>query len=141
MGEIMPTLHALIVEDELLIGLELQTQLAELGFGSFAFAGTARQAVEQACLQCPDLVTLDMILLDGDGGEAADAIGAACGPVPLIYVTGDAKSATARRPQAVVLEKPVVTAALAAALFRARAQLGVSERTTEERHGTVTAPR
>ncbi|HTI66963.1 MAG TPA: response regulator [Caulobacteraceae bacterium] len=117
----MAELHALIVEDELLIGLGLQSMLADLGFSSFAFAGTARQALEQAQLQCPDLVTLDMRLLDGDGFEASDAIQEACGPLPVVYVTGDAAMAS-KRPGAVVLEKPVTTAALGAALERARVQ-------------------
>lgn len=119
----MPDLHALIVEDELLIALGLQSMLGELGFASFAFAGTARQALEQAELQTPDLVTVDVGLLDGDGYEAVDAIQAARGPVPVIYVTGDS-GAGARRPGAVVLEKPVSTHTLAAAMVRAREQIG-----------------
>ena len=141
MVDVMPELHALIVEDELLIGLGLQTQLAELGFESFAFAGTARQALEQARLHCPDLVTLDMGLLDGDGVEAAEAIRAACGPLAVIYITGDSAAAAARRPGAVILDKPVTTAALSGALLRARAQIAVLARSPAERHGTVTAPR
>jgi CheY-like chemotaxis protein len=115
----MAGLHALIVEDELLIGLGLQAMLSELGFVSFAFAGTARQALEQARLHCPDLVTLDMRLLDGDGFQASDAIEAECGPIPVIYVTGDATT-VASRSGAVVLEKPVTTGALHAALGQAR---------------------
>ncbi|OYX34156.1 MAG: hypothetical protein B7Y99_06060 [Caulobacterales bacterium 32-69-10] len=113
--------HALIVEDELLVALGLQSMLSELGFVSFAFAGTARQALEQARLQTPDLMTVDVGLLDGDGFEAVDAIEAACGPVVAIYVTGDS-AASSRRPGAVVLEKPVAVHTLAAALSRARAQ-------------------
>ena len=119
----MSELHALIVEDELLVALGLQSMLTELGFGSFAFAGTARQALEQARMQAPDLMTVDVGLLDGDGFEAVDAIEAACGPVAAIYVTGDGE-VSARRPDAVVLEKPVATHSLAAAVSRARAQAG-----------------
>jgi CheY-like chemotaxis protein len=117
----MPGLHALIVEDELLVALGLQSMLGELGFDSFAFAGTARQALEQARLHIPDLMTVDVGLLDGDGFQAVDAINAACGPVAAIYVTGDG-AASSRRPDAVVLEKPVAPHALASALSRARAQ-------------------
>jgi CheY-like chemotaxis protein len=141
-GDIMPELHALLVEDELLIALDLQSMLSELGFTSFAFAGTARQALEQAQMQSPDLVTVDLGLLDGDGFEAVDAIQAACGPVAAIYVTGDSDVAL-RRPEAVVLQKPVATHALAFALLRARAaadraRLGGDP---DDRHGTVTGPR
>jgi CheY-like chemotaxis protein len=136
----MPGLHALIVEDELLIGLGLQSMLADLGIESFAFAGTARQALEQAQLQCPDLLTVDVGLLDGNGFEAVDAIQAACGPLPVIYVTGDGAAAK-RRPGAVVLEKPVSQAALGAALSRARAEADRRRRSGDppDRHGTVTA--
>lgn len=123
----MPGLHALIVEDELLVALGLQSMLGELGFDSFAFAGTARQALEQARLQIPDLMTVDVGLLDGDGFEAVDAIEAACGPVAAIYVTGDSY-ASSRRPEAVVLEKPVASHSLAAALSRARERAGRSPR-------------
>ena len=119
----MSGFHALIVEDELIVALGLQSMLVELGFGSFAFASTARQALEQAQLQTPDLITVDVGLLDGDGFQAVDAIQAACGPVVAIYVTGDS-AASSRRPEAVVLEKPVSTHTLAAALSRARARAG-----------------
>ena len=112
--------HALIIEDELVIALGLQAQLAELGYGSFAFASTDQQAVEQARLQCPDLVTVDIGLLDGNGIDAIDAVLQACGPLPVIYVTGDGQAARAT-PGAVVVEKPVSDHALAMALIRAKA--------------------
>jgi CheY-like chemotaxis protein len=114
--------HALIIEDELLIGLELQAQLSQLGYGSFAFAGAEQQAVEQAALRCPHLVTVDVTLLDGDGVDAIDEVLRLCGPLPVIYVTGDGESLMRRRPDAVVVEKPVSDAALAFALTRAKAQ-------------------
>src|ERR1700761_5471530 len=80
--------HALIVEDELIIGMGLQSLLTEFGFETFAFASTERQAVEQAKLRCPDLVTVDIGLMAGDGATAMQAIEAECGPLPALYVTG-----------------------------------------------------
>lgn len=115
--------HALIIEDELLIGLGLQAQLSELGYGSFAFAGTEQQAVEQAGLRCPHLVTVDVGLLDGDGVDAIDKVLRMHGPLPVIYITGDGAGLTQRRPDAVMVEKPVSSAALAFALTRAKRQL------------------
>ena len=113
--------HVLIIEDELLIGLGLQAQLSELGYGSFAFASAERQALEQALLKCPDLVTVDVGLLDGRSGvDAVERILQHCGPLPVIYVTGDA-GAVPRHVGAVVLEKPVSSAARAAAVARAKA--------------------
>lgn len=130
--------HALIVEDELLIGIGLQAMLADQGFGSFAFASTARQALEQAQVRCPDLVTVDLGLLDGDGFEAVEAISAFCGPVPMVFVTGNAVAAAART-NAVVLEKPVFPLTLAQAVAKARDQVGLVEFKPAPplRHGTV----
>lgn len=119
MAELDQRPHALIVEDELIIALGLQAQLSALGFRSFSFASAVRQAVEQAERVCPDLVTVDVGLLDGSGLDAAEAILQVCGPLPVIYVTGDPKRA-ARAAPGLVLEKPVSDRALAEALRQAR---------------------
>ncbi len=111
--------HALIVEDELIIALGLQAQLSDLGFKSFSFASAVRQAVEQAELVCPDLVTVDVGLLDGSGLDAVEAILQVCGPLPVIYITGDRTAAPHGAP-VVVLEKPVSDHALSEALRHAR---------------------
>jgi DNA-binding response OmpR family regulator len=66
--------HVLIVEDEMLIGIDVLNCLATLGFGTFAFASAEAQALEQARLRRPDLVTIDVGLLDGDGLSAAQAL-------------------------------------------------------------------
>jgi DNA-binding response OmpR family regulator len=116
----MPTpdgLHALIIEDELLTGMGLQSMLSRMGYGTFAFASTQSQALEQARLQRPDLVTVDVSLLDGDGLEAARNIVDALGPVPVMFVTGD-PAAVNGLDGATVLEKPVTPGILAAAVER-----------------------
>ncbi len=112
-------LHALIIEDEIIAGVGMQLVLSDLGFDSFAFAGTANQALEQALLRKPDLVTVDVRLLAGDGIEAAHRIFGAIGRAPTVYVTGDPK-ALAHRPDAVVVEKPYGPADMARAYERAR---------------------
>ena len=109
--------HALIVEDELIIAVGLQSLLAEFGFTSFAFASTERQALEQARLCCPDLITIDLGLMAGDGAAAMRAIDDECGPLPVIYVTGS-PTAVADARAAAVLAKPVSRAALAEVLRR-----------------------
>jgi two-component system, response regulator PdtaR len=105
--------HALIIEDELVIGMEMQSVLSGLGFSSFAFASTAHQALEQARLRRPDLVTADVALLDGDGLDACAALEAACGPLPIICVTGQ-PDAVAGQGRALVI-KPFTAADIARA--------------------------
>jgi len=112
-------LHALIIEDEIIAGVGMQLVLSDLGFDSFAFAGTAHQALEQALIRTPDLVTVDVRLLDGDGVEAARQIHRLIGPAPTVYVTGDPK-ALAGRVDAVVVEKPYGPEDMARAFQRAR---------------------
>ena len=110
--------HALIVEDELLIGLGMQAMLEPFGFDSFAFASTGAQAMEQLRLAPPDLVTLDLGLLHGDGASVAHAIAAERPGLPVIFVTGDADAAR-ELPGAVVVEKPVAEGDFARAMARA----------------------
>ena len=109
-----PSRHALIIEDEMLVGMGMQAMLAEIGFDSFAFASTARQALDQARLRRPDLVTADVALLDGDGLEACRALEAECGPLPTIYVTGQDLSRVGG-PDLTVVAKPFTVADIAAA--------------------------
>jgi DNA-binding response OmpR family regulator len=81
-------LHALIIEDDLVSGLGMQMALAPLGFTSFAFASTASQALEQARLRRPDLMTVDINLLHGDGPQAVREIESVLGDLAVLYVTG-----------------------------------------------------
>jgi CheY-like chemotaxis protein len=110
--------HALIIEDELIVGLDLQAQLAELGYDSFSFAATEAQALEQARLNPPDLITADMALLAGDGASAVEAILAECGPAPVIYISGD-RTRLDRLVGKTTVEKPVTPARLAEAVHEA----------------------
>jgi response regulator NasT len=110
-------LHVLIIEDEMLVGMDMVHHLSGIGFDSFAFAGTEAQALEQARLKRPDLVTVDVRLLDGDGRSAAGALEREHGELAVIYVTGDPK-ALADAPDLVVVEKPFGRPELEAACRR-----------------------
>ena len=109
-----PQQHALIIEDEMIVGMGMQSVLAEIGFGSFAFASTAYQALEQARLRRPDLVTADIGLLDGDGLAACRALQAEFGPLPIIYVTGQAADLD-QEPGLTVVAKPFTAADIVSA--------------------------
>ena len=115
---VVETGHALIIEDDMIVGLDLQSQLGALGFSSFAFASTSAQAAEQASLRRPDLATVDVGLLDGDGLAAVRAVEALCGPTPTVFITGDPERALEAHPERVVLSKPFGPAALRLAVQR-----------------------
>ena len=109
-----PNLHALIIEDEMLVGMGMQSVLAQIGFSSFAFASTAAQALEQGRLRRPDLVTADIGLMDGDGLAACRALEAELGQLPIIYVTGQ-PSDLSGEPAATVVSKPFTASDIATA--------------------------
>ena len=84
-------MHALIVEDEYLIGRDIQDRLAELGFTDFTFARSEDAAMLAATgPEKFDLVTADVRLLPGDGVKAAEAIHTAKG-TPLVFITAYAE--------------------------------------------------
>jgi CheY-like chemotaxis protein len=116
-------LHALIIEDDLVTGLGMQIALTPLGFSSFAFASTALQALVQAQLRRPDLMTVDINLLHGDGPQAVRAIENLLGDLTVLYVTGAPDSAPALGGRQVIC-KPFGLADVHAAYARAR-RMGV----------------
>jgi len=64
-------LRVLVVEDETLVGMGLQDQLARLGHDVVAQAASAAEALERFRQLQPDLVLLDVRLNGGDGIELA----------------------------------------------------------------------
>jgi DNA-binding response OmpR family regulator len=114
-------MHAFIIEDEYLIGQSLQDMLEGLGFTSFSFARSEDAAVMGAAEQTIDLITADVRLLPGDGVKAVEAIRASRN-VPVIYITGYKEELEERVPSAVVIQKPVKEAELAATVARPRAR-------------------
>ena len=81
------TVGILIVEDEVLVALELQSHLQGLGYKIVDTITSGATAVKQARALQPDLVLMD-IRLDGsmDGIEAARQIRAAQ-DIPIIFLT------------------------------------------------------
>lgn len=112
--------HVLIIEDDALVALELQTLLRERGATSFAFAETEAEAVAEARLRPPELITSDVKLRVGMGPRAVQTIHAELGPVPVIFITGTPELCEPCEPPGLVLSKPFLEPALADA-FRALA--------------------
>lgn len=98
-------MHALIIEDQFLTAQLIEDQLRELGYHSFAFAMDEEEAVAEALIRCPDLITSDVQLSQGCGIDAVKRICAET-PIPVLYITGVAATVRARCPLAVVIQKP-----------------------------------
>lgn len=64
--------HALIIEDNMIVGHAIEQQLAHAGFRSFDHAWTETQAFEHAGARLPDLIVV------GDGMEEGAALEVAC---------------------------------------------------------------
>ncbi|MHB8283663.1 MAG: response regulator [Caulobacteraceae bacterium] len=99
--------HVLIIEDEALVALHLELILADLGATSFSFAETEAEAVEQARLRLPALITSDVRLRQGTGPRAVEAIIAEFGHVPTIFITATPEECEPCEPPHRVFGKPV----------------------------------
>lgn len=87
----------LIVEDEGLVGLDLQLRLERLGFQVVGLVDTAVDAVRATREQTPDLVLMDIrIHGEPDGVDAAREITTRFS-TPVVFLTGNADEATMRR--------------------------------------------
>lgn len=111
-------MHVLIIEDDFLTALFLGEILSGLGFDSCAFAATEAEAVAAAMQRCPDLITADVRLQDGNGISAVRAI-CAENAVPVVYVTAS-RGDVAHLPDAIIVDKPVGEHLLRAAVAAAR---------------------
>ena len=87
----MPT--ALIIEDEALIALDLQTELQGLGFDVVGVARTGAEAVALLRNGAPDIAIVDLMLNgDASGARLAETLSAR-GVRVLIVSGGDARQA------------------------------------------------
>jgi two-component system, response regulator PdtaR len=116
----MKALRILVVEDDALIGMLVADVLTEMGHEVCAIAATEATAVT-AALRCnPDLMIVDARLGKGSGVSAVEKI-LRTGFVPHVFVSGDISSVRARRPDAVLIQKPFREPELARAIRRALA--------------------
>jgi DNA-binding NtrC family response regulator len=91
----------LIVEDQAIVAIDIQSQLEGLGYSVLGIANSAAEAVEQAAALAPDLVLMDVHLGDGpDGIEAAGQIRQRVGS-PIVFLTAYIDPATLKRAQQV----------------------------------------
>jgi DNA-binding response OmpR family regulator len=112
-------MHALIIEDEFLTAQLIEDRLRTLGYTSFSFAMDEEEAIAEALIRCPDLITSDVQLASGCGVDAVQRI---CDekPIPVLYITGTAQTVLDRCPWAVVINKPFGMADLREGVRQAR---------------------
>ena len=115
-------MHALIIEDEIMIAAAIEFVLRDCGFDSFDIASTSIDAIRAAARRCPNLITADITLAGGHGIEAIRMI---CQKpaIPVIFITGHAAAQVRGQvPDYPVLTKPfseqTLTYAVAASLGR-----------------------
>ncbi|WP_020177336.1 response regulator [Methyloferula stellata] len=114
----MKGLRVLIAEDDALIGMLLAETLEEMGHEVCAIEATEADTVTAAVRYRPDLMILDVRLANGNGISAVEEI-LHTGFVPHFFISGDRSEVLARRPGAVVIQKPFREPDLAWAIQRA----------------------
>ena len=114
-------MHALIIEDEFLVALNIEDSLEALGFTSHETVATEEKAVVTARRHTPDLITADVRLLKGSGITAVQRI-LREQTVPVVFITGNVEVVRQEMPEAVVVSKPFGEEALRRAVAVARAK-------------------
>ena len=67
-------MHALIIEDEILIAMAIEDALRGCGYSSFDLAISSRKQSRPRRRRCPDLITADVELRPGSGIDAVQSI-------------------------------------------------------------------
>ena len=93
----MTQARILIVEDEIIVAMDLQHELTDLGYRVIDLVSSGPAAVEKAAQTRPDLVLMDIRLTgDMDGIEAAEQIRTTLN-LPVVYLTAYADDDTLGR--------------------------------------------
>jgi CheY-like chemotaxis protein len=109
-------LRVLVVEDEVMVSLELQDILLELGCGIAGAAGRLREARALAHEADCDLAVLNIDLCGDRADDVADLLAAR--GVPFIFATGYGEERIAERHRsAPLVEKPYTSELLRRALL------------------------
>jgi DNA-binding response OmpR family regulator len=97
--------HALIIEDELLLAFSVEEAVRDIGYSTVEIATSVAGAVQAAGKQCPDLIVADHRIIDGTGTDAVLAI--CCErAIPVVFVTSSGPEVQERLPNAVIVQKP-----------------------------------
>lgn len=85
----MKSIRILIVEDEFMIAMSLETELIEAGYDVIKIVTSGEKAVETAQIESPDVILMDIGLAGKlDGIEAAEKIQSVSPQISIIFMTG-----------------------------------------------------
>jgi len=102
--------NILIVEDERIVSMEMESYLTKLGYNIISICSDADSAYESAISNPVDLILMDIYLIDSDGIEATSRIKKIKPDIPVIFLTAHMDEDTIERAVAVhpeaYLEKP-----------------------------------
>lgn len=112
-----PRMSILIVEDNALIAMTIESMLMEAGFSVIGSSATTRQALDMASAQPPRVALVNIHLSDDtSGAELARALKARWGTA-IVFMTGEPADAPEHREIAIgLLNKPCTDEALLAAV-------------------------
>lgn len=112
--------HVLIIEDEAMIALDLESLLEQEGASSFSFAASQEEAVIAAQRHRPDIITSDVALFTGTGPAAVEMIRLALGEIPVVYISATASECCKEDRLTRTLPKPLSRPAVASAFRELR---------------------
>jgi CheY-like chemotaxis protein len=114
----------MIIEDEAIIAMDIQSIVAEMGHGITGVANTHAKALELGRRERPDLILADIQLADNSSGiEAVNDLLGMFGETPVIFITAfPDRLLTGKRPEpAFLISKPYneeqVRSAVSQAMF------------------------
>ena len=129
----VPPLRLLVVEDEALVALAVESILTDCGYDVVGIANNLRSAMGIATAERPDLALVDMQLSGGDSGLAVAAALRTIG-TPTMFVTGNCPTESGAETDAELalgcLHKPFTDAALTDAVRAVAAVLAGNPPTT-----------
>lgn len=85
----MNTARVLIVEDEMIQSMVLESMITEFGYKVIGKARTGREAIDMALEMKPDIITMDISLHDEIDGISATQQIQVVSQIPVIYITGN----------------------------------------------------
>ena len=93
----MDSVQVLVVEDEAIVAMDIQSKLEDLGYSVIALIKSGEEAVQSACEMRPELILMDINLQGDMDGIAAAACIQERNPTPVVYLTANGDKDTLLR--------------------------------------------